>query len=400
LPSTAYSSAHFNSGNWGTVGCSAGNNVAWLKCETFDGCKVLAHGTPGFYVDKSYWGIQGFEVNATDGTAGACFSAAPAAINPTSHVHHIVFANNVANGCQKGGFSLYDNKDYSVDYVAIVGNIAYNAALATDNCYSGISVYQPMNTDWNAGTHIYVAGNLSYGNFDGTCNGGNPNGGDGLIFDTFDKTQGWYDLSGVHHNFSYPWPYNGQTLAENNIFVGNAAHGLEVQNNAGTGPNALIILRNNTVAENALANNEVTTLCADGDINVGYNIHAYFNVFASTETYACGNNFRYGFDTSLGNGTDWVYSNLLSGTLYFLNAASWGSGPFQFDSNNIYHTNVYSSPPAIPGAPNNCSLFGSVPACIANMGVIKNFSQTVAGAGQWGYQSGFKIEHKIERLAP
>src|SRR5580704_5903953 len=35
-----YSQSNFTSGKWGTVTCAGGNNVAWLICGTFDGCKI------------------------------------------------------------------------------------------------------------------------------------------------------------------------------------------------------------------------------------------------------------------------------------------------------------------------------------------------------------------------
>src|SRR5271168_5113119 len=54
--STSYSYANFTAGEWGTVTCPGGNNVAWLKCVTFDACKITSSGgNPGIYVDKDYW---------------------------------------------------------------------------------------------------------------------------------------------------------------------------------------------------------------------------------------------------------------------------------------------------------------------------------------------------------
>src|SRR5579864_7747845 len=41
----AYSAANFSYGKWGTVTCTGGNNVAWLKCAAFDACKFTASGT-------------------------------------------------------------------------------------------------------------------------------------------------------------------------------------------------------------------------------------------------------------------------------------------------------------------------------------------------------------------
>ena len=51
-PGTSYASASFSSGKWGTVTCKAGNNVAWLKCATFDACKISSgnSGVGGIWV--------------------------------------------------------------------------------------------------------------------------------------------------------------------------------------------------------------------------------------------------------------------------------------------------------------------------------------------------------------
>src|SRR5579864_5701420 len=49
--STFYSWTNFYSGDWGTVTCPAGNNVAWLKCVTFDACKIIASTQAGMWID-------------------------------------------------------------------------------------------------------------------------------------------------------------------------------------------------------------------------------------------------------------------------------------------------------------------------------------------------------------
>src|SRR5258708_25847602 len=87
---TSYSAANFGSGRWGPVTCPGGNNVAWLKCSTFDACKISASGQDGMRISADYWGVQGFEVTAS---GGSCFTARP----PTSSItiHHIIFANDV-----------------------------------------------------------------------------------------------------------------------------------------------------------------------------------------------------------------------------------------------------------------------------------------------------------------
>src|SRR6266702_8028290 len=81
--STSYSATNFYTGKWGTVNCSAGNNVAWLKCATFDACKIYTTNNQGMWVDKSYWGVQGWEVTTSDSDVyGTCFLATPRYSSP------------------------------------------------------------------------------------------------------------------------------------------------------------------------------------------------------------------------------------------------------------------------------------------------------------------------------
>src|ERR1700691_1220698 len=176
-PSTAYSASNFGAGKWGAVTCPSGNNVAWLICATFDACKISASGTQGMRVTANYWGVQGWEVTAT-GSNGSCFLAAP---QSSSTIHHIIFANNIANGCTSNGFNNLNVGSASVDYIVIIGNIAYNAASGTGECFSGISIYQPQNSDTAAGTHIYVASNFSFRNMEpSSCAGGQPTDDEGI----------------------------------------------------------------------------------------------------------------------------------------------------------------------------------------------------------------------------
>src|SRR5579871_6268394 len=58
-----YNNANFYTGKWGTVTCPAANNVAWLKCSTFDTCSIYAAVNQGMWVDQNYWGVQGWEVS-------------------------------------------------------------------------------------------------------------------------------------------------------------------------------------------------------------------------------------------------------------------------------------------------------------------------------------------------
>ena len=375
--STSYSSSNFRSGNWGTVSCPAGNNVAWLKCAQFDACKITAAGgQPGIYVDMSYWGVEGWEVSATNSTASFCFGAAPNYLTPVN-IHHIIFANNIANGCQQGGFTTFNSgTTASVDYVSIVGNIAYNAAQNGANCFSGISIYQPIQSDSLPGTHIYVAGNFSYGNFDANpCAGGIPTDGEGLIFDTFDGDQG-----------GLPSAYAAQAVADNNILVGNGGRGLQVGNNSiGTGPFATIYVRHNTTwGNNSDLNQNTNAICGELSLFRTVNTSAFSNLAVTNQSTGCGNNPIYALYVWGGNATDDVYQNwgyAVSGTT---SSGLSNSTGFTFDSDNTFGENPGLANPITPGAP-NCSASSSVPACMAT--TIANFKPTNSAAAGFGYQA-------------
>ena len=231
-----YSAGDFYTGKWGTVNCPEGNNVAWLQCATFDTCKISSTTTQGMYVDTSYWGVQGWEVTTSSYIYGTCFNIQPR----SSSIHHIIFANNVANGCMGGGFSASSRaSSASVDYIVFVGNIAYNTARAGGVCTSGFNIYQPIASDTAAGTHMYIAGNFAYDNHDANpCGGTAPTDGEGINFDTFDFSQGGGPA------------YTRQSVAQNNIVVGNGGRGILVNNNNTGGSHASFYVKYNTAYGN------------------------------------------------------------------------------------------------------------------------------------------------------
>ena len=159
---TNYQQRNFAVGQWGAVNCSPGSaaDVAWLKCATFDACKLAATNQNGMWVSASYWGVQGWEVSAI-GEQASCFASYPP--TSTANLHHIIFANDIANGCYGAGFEPIPNGNAGTDYFVLIGNIAYNAAQQTTECGSGISIFEPAESDTLSGTHIYVAGNYTVG---------------------------------------------------------------------------------------------------------------------------------------------------------------------------------------------------------------------------------------------
>jgi hypothetical protein len=78
-PSSAYAATNFRINEWGVVSCASGNNVAWLKCQVFDACKITINSTGhnAMTPSQSYWGVQGWEVTATTISGNQCFEAYP-----------------------------------------------------------------------------------------------------------------------------------------------------------------------------------------------------------------------------------------------------------------------------------------------------------------------------------
>ncbi|HUX65597.1 MAG TPA: hypothetical protein VMV42_00485, partial [archaeon] len=304
-------------------------------------------------------------------TSQECFVARPNTSNPIA-IHHIIFANDIANGCSQGGFSVVNNGNVGVDYIAVVGSIAYNAAQGSGSCTSGISIYQPVQSDSLHGTHIYVAGNFSYKNLEPSqCAGGVPTDGEGIIFDTFDGSQG-----------NMPAPYAAQAVAENNILLANGSSGVEVFNNSAGSSHAAIYLRNNTSWGNLTDPNRSSTGCGDISINRTLNTQVYNNLVSTNSATGCGGNPIYALSIASGNATDQVYSNFAYG-VNNQNTFLYNNGTFTLGSNNVLGINPSYSNPVVPAAP-NCAATSSVPSCMAP--VIANFMPTNPSALAFGYQ--------------
>lgn len=374
-PSTSYSASNFYTGKWGTVNCPAGNNVAWLTCATFDACKISTSSNQGMWVDKSYWGVQGWEITTSASDLyGTCFIAQPNWTNPVE-IHHIIFANDVANGCSQAGFAVTPNVSSrnGVDYFAVVGSIAYNASEGSGTCASGISIWEPVQSDTQPGTHIYVAGNFSYGNLEPSeCAGTSPTDGEGIIFDTFDGTQSGFTT-----------PYAAQAVAYNNIVVNNGGKGVEVYNNAAGSAHSTIYLNNNTSWGNLTDPNQSWLGCGEIIVNVASDTHVYGNLVSTKSATGCGGNPIYALSIGDGDSTDSMESNFAYG-YNGNNTFLYASGSFSYASSNTFNTNPSFKNPTAPAAP-NCGSYPNAPACMAT--VIANFRPTNAAAQTYGYQT-------------
>jgi hypothetical protein len=375
--STGYTSAELTEGNWGAVTCTGAPNVVWLKCVTFDACKMtVSGGNPGLYVDQSYWGVQGFEVSVTANTYAGCFFGVPNSGTKIS-VHHIIFANDIANGCYAGGIgggvSGTGSTAGSTDYIAVIGNIAYNAA-AGSFCYSNINIYSPLNHDTLPGTHIYIAGNFTFAALNTpNCNGGYPaTDGEGINIDTLDG-----DQAGVG-------PYTQQVVVDNNIVVDNGGRGIEVELNSICTTCAHVYIRHNTLWGNSTDNTQTGNPCAEIQLSTAFNVEVFANLVVPNVATSCNGStvYAYQVNTSVTT-TDHVY-NTWGYSSFGNNSNIVSSAGFSFGPNNTFGTNPSLAAPANPSAP-SCSSFASVPGCMATL--IANFTPTNVAAAGYGYQA-------------
>jgi hypothetical protein len=377
----SYNGWNFWEGEWGTV-TGTGHCVAELHCTTFDTCIVNTsqNGTTGaFWVDQSHWMVDGWEVQGSVANSNivSCFLVTPNTLTPVN-IRDVIFANDIANGCQNGGFTAHNlagSTTMSYDYVNFVGDIAYNAAQTTNACDSGIGVYEPIVADYTPGTHIYIAGNFSYGNLDpGTCAGGTKaTDGEGIIIDTLDYSQD----GGT--------PYIAQVAIENNIVVNNGGRGLEVTNNSAGSQNAYVFFENNTSWGNERDPNQAYCL-GNGElqVNVAKNVQSFNGIYATSSADGCSGDAIYGASVSSGDISDLIeYGSIfgVGGNDIFV---SGGTFAFASQGWNMIGTNPGFANAVAPVAP-SCSGYANTVACMAT--VISNFNASGPGTAGNGYQA-------------
>jgi hypothetical protein len=364
--SSSYSALNFRPNMWGVVTCPAGNNVAWLQCVVFDACKININSTGhnAMTPTQSYWGIQGWEVTASTVTGNQCFEAYPP--NYTTTIHHIIFANNVANGCGDGAFTTGSSApNVGVDYIAIIGNIAYNGAQDNTECYSGIDVVTPVNSDNLPGTHIYIAGNFSWGNVDpNPCANGAATDGQGIYLDTVN----------LNH-------YSGQIVIDNNISIFNGGTGIQSFLNFGSSPNAQIYVRHNTTYGNQTGGINAYP-CAEINLASSLSTEVLLNLVEPRTGTGCQGKVNiYALGVSSPDSTDALLTNFLYSAAGN-NSTGNGIG-FSYGS-NVSSVSPNFANPIEPAAP-SCGAFNSVTTCMAI--VVANFTPTAAAALSYGYQT-------------
>lgn len=357
-----------NFATFGTVTCAGGNDVAWLKCATFDTCKITGSNTPAMILRKNYWGVQGWEVSGT-GNLGVCFYISPSG----TAMYHIIIINNFCNGGANGISASSADSTHSFDYVAALGNIVWNASQSTALCNSGITMYEPIKSDSVPGTHIYVAGNYIFDNVTPTnCAGGAATyDGEGAAFDDWGNSQ------------SGGAAYNQQGVIENNISVFNGGYGIGV---TGSGTqSALIYFDHNTSVANMKASPTSTTTCGN-DTLIGpvSHVEQFYEIEQTGAATGCsGSVALYGFNANQADVTDKTYNNWIYSAAGN-NTSSVSSSGYVYGPNNVTGTDPAFVSVSDPGQP-NCSGKTSTVDCMST--VISNFTPTTAAAKSYGYQT-------------
>ena len=393
----AASTAYFNGNlqSWGNVTCPGNNSVAWLQCVAFDACKVIIndtnHNSSGIIVNHSYWGVQGFEVDdtASGGYSLSCFGTYPA----TATIHHIIFANNIANTCPLAAFGGGSAGRNGTDYLNIIGNIAYNAGTTNYNCGSNIDVFSPVASDSLPGTHIYVAGNFSFHSANPAYE--NCYDGDGIIFDTFDGNT----TPGIP-------PYTAQAVIANNFSLSNGGSGILLEYDSpydygattppvGVGQSAIYVM-NNTLWGNS------TGIGPTGGYAYGSSNCGEYRVLSIQNTHASGNlavtnapqcyGWVFTMNYQLEKPNDPVYANWVDATSTF--TGNWLFNPYGPGTNvlnsptfvpaaNTIGTDPQLAAPFVPPAP-SCGGYPDVPHCMAS--IVTNFKPQNSAAQAYGYQ--------------
>ena len=364
--STAYVGSNF-AFTFPAVTCAAGNNVAWLACATPFACSITS--STGYDIDMQYgyWGVEGWVISET-GTVYPCVELNP---NSNGEMHHVIFANNVFNGCGRDGIAANNGTStIGTDYFAYVGNIAYNTGGSSSQCSAGLSFESPIASDTLPGTHMYMGGNFAWGNTSNCADG------EGIIFDTLDGTESGPPTA---------VPYAQQAVAENNLLIYNAGAGLQVDiNNGGSGPWSRVYFTHNTVAYNDVGPS-TQTVCGEIMIASTVTTQVLRNLVYAPSQYCYGGATitRYGdlMNGSTGS-TNAIYQEFIYSSLGNT-VGNNGSSGYTVGPGNVTGTAPSFANATEPGAP-SCSGQATTTACMAT--VIANFTPTNAAAKAYGYQ--------------
>ena len=385
-------------------GSDLGSNGCLINCATA-ACSAGVVGSGGrsgtsscMDVNSNDWAIEGWTCNG-NGYSHRAFQA-DGCLTTSTVVHHIAFINDIAYNAGQG----YDTDDCGydtthpgngVDYFAVIGSIAQNAASDTI-CLAAIDDVGPANSDTNSGTHVLIYGNFAIYNVQSQ---GCASDGEGIMFDTWDA-----------HG------YQAQGIIADNIVYQSARAGVQLfyQNYNNTYTATTWKVYDNTFYADEQANTNSSVL---SEINVQSKAStlphsvSIINNIAQTEYRYQGNNSSNAQVFAAMWGGAYRISNGSSGTQDVLKGLAQ-SCPGTCDSGDnavVYNggslgTNIYTSPAFTNtsdlltnriGAPNCTGFATTTTACMGwNAGtatlttpsVISDLTPTASGMAGKGYQ--------------
>jgi hypothetical protein len=171
--------------------------------------------------DRSYIHIEGFDITNTTPNPDPKDGAGDG-ILISNNSHHITIMNNRVFDAGGGGIA-----SVHADYLTIVGNTIHGNTARSNYGHSGISIYQPFNSDNSVtGYRNVIRGNKIYNNINlrpfRHSSTNQITDGNGIIVDDSKQTQNF------NNNPYLNQPYLGRTLIENNIIFNNGGRAIHV----------------------------------------------------------------------------------------------------------------------------------------------------------------------------
>ena len=350
----------------GGINGTGGIYFATLLCggPYVGACTITQPNKNAFEPTKSNWAIEGWQISGI----GASYTAfMPYECTSGQVLHHLAFVNDIsfdvgqAYGTNNCGMSGAGKTSPGSDYVAVIGNIAQNAA-QNPICLSAIDGIGSAKYDAAAGTHIYFYGNFAWANLV-TC----ASDGEAFMLDTLDGNG-----------------FAGTAIVANNIAWDSERYALQVFDRNFNSNTPTVKIYNNTFFDN---NNDTHGTSGDpaGEINIQNESGASFLWTISSYNNIVKSNF------AINPSGEYVYAELVdgggpvtvggSGTQNFFNGmmtSCRGGGTCDSGYNvlavqgGILGTNTYTDPLFTNtsdlltnrnGAP-NCTGFTNVTACM------------------------------------
>ena len=380
----------------GGIDGTGGIYFATLLCGgTYVGACTITEPNKTAFEPTSNWAIEGWQVSGI----GAGYTAfMPYACTSGTVLHHIALINDIsfnlgqAYGTNDCGMSGAGKTSPGSDYVAVIGNIAQNAAQNTI-CLAAIDGVGVARYDAIPGTHIYFYGNFAWANLV-RCN----TDGEAFMFDTLDGNG-----------------FAGTAIMANNIAWDSERYGIQVYDQNINSNAPTVKLYNNTLFDN---NNDTsgTARAVVGEINIQnstgspflWTISSYNNI--SKPNFATNASGEYVYSELVNAGGSNVTvggsnsQNIFKGkqTACYgttcdpgFNVVSYASGPL---GTNTYSDPLFTNTSDLlsnrNGAP-NCSSFANVTACMgwnANTSTltpdtpIYDLTPAASGVSKKGYQ--------------